>query len=76
MCDQVVLILNNIVSLISTIVIMGLASYYIWIIAGAALIYCLVVFLIYRRTAREVFNVCGPIRQHFFRTFEDGVIGS
>lgn len=46
------LIFNSFVSLVATIVIMGLASYYIWIIAGVSLLYCAVIYLIYRRTAR------------------------
>ena len=52
MCDQTIIIFNNVVSLVATIVIMGLASYYIWIIAGAIGIYCVIIYLVYRRTAR------------------------
>ena len=76
MCDQTIVIFNSIVSLVATIIIMGLASYYIWIIAGAISFYCVIVYLVYRRAAREIWNICNPIRNYFFRTFEDAFVGS
>ena len=76
MSDEAITIFSSFVSLVSTVVIMGLASSYIWIIGVAVLFYCGVIYLIFRRSQREIFNVCGVIRAHFFRTFENAVEGS
>lgn len=75
-CDNVTNVFNASVTLGSTVIIMGLASYYIFIVAGAVGLYCLLVFYFYRFTYNEVYNLGGAIKKYFFRALEDSVVGT
>ena len=62
--------------MISTIIIMGLASYYIWIVAAVVLVYEVGVYISYRLAAHEVFCLGAEPKKLFFRALEDSVAGS
>ena len=64
------------VSLVSTIIIMGLASHYIYIVGGVVIMYSIFVYYIFRLAAQEVFVLGGGPKRYFFKALQDSVEGT
>lgn len=73
--DSLSAVFSNLVALISTIVIMGIASYYIWIVAGIVLVYIVACYLAFRRAYQETFATGVLTKRFFFRVLQDYVDG-
>jgi hypothetical protein len=55
---------------------MGLASSYIFVVAGVVVVYSVIVYKMYRFVAQEVFVLGGPPKRYFFRALQDSVNGT
>jgi hypothetical protein len=55
---------------------MGLASTYIFAVAGGVVVYSIIIFKMYRFAAQEVFVLGGSPKRYFFRVLQDSVNGT
>lgn len=75
-CDNITNVFTSAVTLISTVIIMGLASHYIFIVGGVVTLYSVIVYYIFRIAFQEVFVLGGAPKRYFFKALQDSVDGA